>query len=353
MSQSRLTYLFDRFIQKKITSAEKAELFELIANADADDELKVRLDELIQDTDAEMHLSENSADKILHAILGREPIQEEKISFQKKQIIPVWLRVAAASIILIGLVTYFIFYGGQGRKDDVIAKNKTTESSLISATTLVGEGKKIVLPDSTEVWLSPSSSIQYPSVFNGASREVRLSGEAFFEVAHDAKHPFIIYSGNIETKVLGTSFNIQAYDNQEEINVTVVTGKVNVTNKVKAENVDLIANERAVFYRKTTVLVKEETDTVSAPIMLKRKKWEVAYQGERLQKVAEDLHEYFGIKIEVADAIKECPVSFNVYLTDKQNKVEEILEPIAISINGSLQKKADVFLIDGKACPKK
>lgn len=351
MSQSRLTYLFNKYINKELSTQEKAELFSLIGTDETDEELKRALEKFIDDTGAEILLPENAGDRILHTIVGEKPEQVVEIPVRTKRTVIAWAGIAAASVILALLLVYFNFYPGKAAQLVSQADNvKMADSSILYATTVIGEGKKILLPDGTAVWLSPSSTIEYPALFTGSLREVKLSGEAFFEVAHDANHPFVIYSGNIETKVLGTSFNIQAYDNQEEINVTVVTGKVNVTHKNKLEQVELVANERAVFYRKTTELIKEGTDTLTAPVMLRRKEGEFVYKGERLQKVMDDLHEYFGIAIDVADSVKECPISFNVYLTDR---IEEILEPIAISINGNIHKRGEVYFIDGKACPDK
>ncbi|MFT3946991.1 MAG: FecR domain-containing protein [Agriterribacter sp.] len=351
MSQSRLTYLFNRYINKEHTPEEQAELFRLIETGDINEALKELLDKLIQETGAGMRLPESSGDKILQAIIGVIPEKPVEIPVYKKRLVPVWAGIAAASVLLIGIFTWFIFLTGEtGKSTDESVAVKATEPALVRISTVTGEGKKIRLPDSTEVWLSPSSTLEYPSVFAGTLREVKLSGEAFFEVTHDKSRPFIIHSGNIETKVLGTSFNIQAYDNQEEINVTVVTGKVNVSNRDKVENVDIVANQRAVFHRSTTTLVKENADATAAPVMLKRKEGEFIYQNERLQKVIDDIHEYFGTSIQVADAVKECPVTLNFYLS---GKIEEILEPISLMINGSIQEKEDVFFIDGKACPRK
>ena len=356
MSQSRLAYLFHRYVNKEHTPAEKAELFSLIEKEDIDEELKTLLGKMIEGSEAEMQLSEDAGDKILKVIVGDVPQPSAEIPVSRKTVILAWLSTAVASVIFIGLFAYFIFRPGKSDKTgDQPTATTTIASSLLHISTTTGEGKNIKLPDGTQVWLSPSSVLEYPASFRGKDlREINLSGEGFFEVAHDPAHPFIIHSGNIETRVVGTSFNIQAYDNQEEINVMVVTGKVNVTNRAKVENVELVANQRAVFYRKTTARVKQETDTIAAPIMLKRKKGEFEYKAQRLQKVIDDLHEYFGVKIQAAAAIKECPVTFNFYLSDKRSdKIEEILEPIALSMNGSVQKKEEGFFIDGKACPGK
>ena len=92
-----------------------------------------------------------------------------------------------------------------------------------------GKREQYQLPDGTRVWLNSGSVLTYPRFFLGHSREVALSGEAFFRVEHDAEHPFIIHTDKIDTRVLGTSFNVNAYTQYGQTVVTVATGRVQVS----------------------------------------------------------------------------------------------------------------------------
>ncbi|WP_343614585.1 FecR family protein [Flavobacterium sp.] len=104
--------------------------------------------------------------------------------------------------------------------------------------------KSIKLSDGSKIYLAANSSFQYPEKFIGDERQVTLlKGNAFFEIAKDKKHPFIITSGDVKTKVVGTSFHIQM--SKTKCEVIVVTGKVNVTSK--GQSVDLIPNEEALL----------------------------------------------------------------------------------------------------------
>ncbi|MCT4587371.1 MAG: FecR domain-containing protein [Carboxylicivirga sp.] len=87
---------------------------------------------------------------------------------------------------------------------------------------------KTTLIDGTQIWLNAQSEIRYPVVFTGNTREVYLKGEAFFEVAHDADKPFIVHTSSLTTKVLGTSFNISAYDEDSSARITLEQGSVKV-----------------------------------------------------------------------------------------------------------------------------
>jgi ferric-dicitrate binding protein FerR (iron transport regulator) len=90
---------------------------------------------------------------------------------------------------------------------------------------------RITLPDGTQVWLNASSSLRYPTAFTGQERRVELTGEAYFEVAKNAGMPFRIGSKEMEVEVLGTHFNIMAYDDEEVLKTTLLEGAVKVTRR--------------------------------------------------------------------------------------------------------------------------
>jgi hypothetical protein len=94
--------------------------------------------------------------------------------------------------------------------------------------TPVGGQYAVTLSDGTKVWLNANSSIRYPVFFNGKQRNVAITGEAYFEVAPDQKAPFVLTTGNTKVEVLGTHFNINAYDNEPELKVTLMEGSVKV-----------------------------------------------------------------------------------------------------------------------------
>lgn len=104
----------------------------------------------------------------------------------------------------------------------------TSQPSVIYQTAK-GQTQKIMLKDSTYVWLNANSTLEVLPGYTKDTRQVKLTGEAYFEVRHDQQHPFIILSHAIRTQVLGTSFNISAYPNLSQIKVTVRTGKVSVS----------------------------------------------------------------------------------------------------------------------------
>jgi ferric-dicitrate binding protein FerR (iron transport regulator) len=89
---------------------------------------------------------------------------------------------------------------------------------------------QLALPDGTKVWLNAESSIHYPITFRGNERRVQITGEAYFEVAHNPKMPFIVEKGEMRVEVLGTHFNVNAYNDESAIKTTLLEGKVKVVN---------------------------------------------------------------------------------------------------------------------------
>lgn len=111
-----------------------------------------------------------------------------------------------------------------------LSEAKTTSATL---RTPKGGQYRVELPDGTKVWLNAASSLQYPGRFDGDQRKVMLSGEAFFEVAHNPKQPFVVETARQQLSVLGTVFNINAYDEEEQTTTTLLEGKVALQSKAK------------------------------------------------------------------------------------------------------------------------
>jgi ferric-dicitrate binding protein FerR (iron transport regulator) len=135
----------------------------------------------------------------------------------------------------------------------------------MTASTGTGERRTVTLSDGSTVELNAESSLSFPRTFGGRNREVQLSGEGFFHVTKDPKHPFIIHSGELQTTVLGTSFNIMAYPDDPVSLVSVATGKVRV--RMAAVNPScapampetiLLPNEQA-YYQKSDQLLQKQT----------------------------------------------------------------------------------------------
>ncbi|MDR6968319.1 ferric-dicitrate binding protein FerR (iron transport regulator) [Flavobacterium arsenatis] len=164
----------------------------------------------------------------------------------KKKVLPLYFRYAvAASIALLFGLGYFL---SDGSPEMVTFKTAQLSDS-------------IQLEDGSIIYLAANSVFEYPETFDKEERAVKLlKGNAFFEVTKDPEHPFIITSGAVKTKVLGTSFHIQL--SKAKCNVMVVTGKVNVSSK--NQSIDLLPNEEVSLIAGNLFKEKSETTSISS-----------------------------------------------------------------------------------------
>ncbi|WP_343702088.1 FecR domain-containing protein [Chitinophaga sp.] len=119
-------------------------------------------------------------------------------------------------------------------KEEEHAEN-TAAVAMNTLRTPRGGQYSIVLPDGTRVWLNSQSSLQFPAVFNGKERVVQLTGEAYFEVAHNKQKPFRVESAGAHIEVLGTHFNVMAYANEPQMETTLLEGAVRVSKGNRSE----------------------------------------------------------------------------------------------------------------------
>jgi transmembrane sensor len=108
-------------------------------------------------------------------------------------------------------------------------EGKNVEAVYNTISTPKGRQFNLVLADGSKAWLNSASSITFPTAFIGAERKIVITGEAYFEVAHNASKPFIVETGKNLVRVLGTHFNINAYDNEKVVSVTLLEGSVDVS----------------------------------------------------------------------------------------------------------------------------
>ena len=179
-----------------------------------------------------------------------------------------WLRIAAIFIFAFFLswtVFYFV-----NRKPD------TGSHAYNQIITTKGQKSQIILSDGTKVWLNSETTLKYPSAFNNVKREVFLEGEAFFEVQQKSnKIPFIVKTSEINIKVLGTSFNVMAYPDEETIETTVVEGSVCIVRKdlrsSPDQNIILKRNQKVTLLKKESQIVLSEIET-KKPTLIKSTK---------------------------------------------------------------------------------
>ena len=128
-----------------------------------------------------------------------------------------------------GNVTVIKLNGQLAYQPSTLTSTSTLTYNTIS--TPRGGQYQLVLADGSKVWLNAASSLRFPTAFAGKERRVEVTGEAYFEVAHDAAMPFIVQRGEAEVKVLGTHFNINGYEDEPSLKITLLEGKVRVSSR--------------------------------------------------------------------------------------------------------------------------
>jgi transmembrane sensor len=217
-----------------------------------------------------------------------------------------------------------------------------TSPEWVQVVTLSGERKLVYLPDSSQVTLNSNSTLRYQAAFAADERLVELTGEGFFEVKRNPAQPFVVQSGDAQTKVLGTSFNIRALANEPEVQVAVVTGKVGLSSLKTKKQVFLTPGYTGVVSAKGQI-AKAETSPASAPA------WRaLAFKANTLAQVVVKLEEYFNVTIEVPNQkLQQCTFTG----TFDHPELLEILQVVAATLDSKLiQNSARNFTLEGAGC---
>ena len=227
-------------------------------------------------------------------------------------------RVAAILLIPVLIVFAFYYYNDKKHTEQYATVYNTAETSL-------GMRSSLTLPDGTKVWLNAGSKLSYPVLFSDKFREVKLSGEAYFEVKKDAKWPFIVSAGNMNIIVSGTTFNCNGYPENNEIQTVLVEGHITVANESTTEVEELEPGELATFSKDSQQLTKTKTDLHK---YIAWKSGKLMFRDDRMDLVVEKLERWYNVKIN----IKEIEISDYIYTaTFIDESLDQVLKMLSIS----------------------
>jgi transmembrane sensor len=318
MSNDRLAELTTRSLSGEATPEELKELEALLAS---DSKALARYRMLQQFWNQHDAVSQPAVEENLQKVLGQLQLSPATGLVQEEDnVVPLrknwWKRIAvAAAFIIVGSAAYWF-----------IAGNGTTASSnsLVEKHNSRGTKSTIELTDGSKIWLNADSKIKYPAVFAGNTREVYLNGEAFFEVAKNPSKPFIIHLANGTVRVLGTSFNVRAYDNEKVVETSVATGKVAFIPKYQSrrqkQDTLFITPDNKVRY-----LLEEDQANVLPTASAEDKAWtegRLIFKALTLQEIAIELERYFGKQVTFVD---EEPKNYRLTGSFQNNSLDEIM----------------------------
>ena len=234
--------------------------------------------------------------------------------------------------------------------EQVINGNEIKLASSVKVerhTVVVPEGKdmKLILADGTQVWLNANSRLIYPTAFKGKNREVELQGEGYFKVTHDAYHPFIVKAGDMQTSVLGTEFNVNAFD-QSNPHVTLVEGSVKVssvlTHKTETQVAGkiIVPGEDAVLNEQGKIIVSHvDTDDVAC--------WKDGIQlfnDASLREIVLQLGSWYNVNVVCHD---ESLLNTHLrYMYNRRNGIEEAIKMLNDISNNKIKLKNNTILIE-------
>jgi transmembrane sensor len=261
------------------------------------DSMEVDVEDLASETHAQMR-------ERLWANLNPE---ENRISVWKKY------RAIAASLVVLAVSTFLInrYYIQPSDRDAALT---ATGKPLKFSNTGV-EPQQVSLEDGTAITLQPGSTVVVPHAF-GDKREVELSGEAFFKVAHDPRHPFYVYSRGVTTRVLGTSFNIKANEQGREVVVSVRTGRVSVSAPGVNETAGAAVGKEVILTPNQEVVYdlsgqQAEKKLVEVPqVVLEHATLPSSYVNESVVQILEELEKIYGVDIQYdATRLSNCTLT--------------------------------------------
>ena len=197
---------------------------------------------------------------------------------------------------------------------------------------------KIVLDDGTEIWLNSASELKYPAHFVGNERRVCLVGEAYFQVARNEAAPFIVETRDMDVKVLGTSFNVSAYEDEENSHATLVEGRVEVDDKVNGEKVTLTPGEQALLQGKEMVVREVNTKLYSM--------WRLdrfTFASEDMEGVIRKLSRWYNVNFFFSNSsMKQKRFTGSL---PKYSDISQVLKMIEMTTDIKFQVKGNTIII--------
>ncbi|MBO3698697.1 FecR family protein [Roseivirga sp. E12] len=249
-----------------------------------------------------------------------------KIQRERKDSGPKWqIWKYAAAVLLVATVSFLLFRPGPVEMQQAVASNGPME---------------VLLADGSVVWLNEGAVLDYPEEFTASTREVSLTGEAFFEVSHNPDKPFIVEADGTTTEVLGTSFTITEEDG-EVLRLVLATGKVRFTKD----------NQQATLTPGQMIVV-DANGKVSKSVndnqnFMSWKTRKLTFDNTPMKEVISDISELYGVVLEIKDKeFLTCPMT----TTFQDDSLKDVLETIELLFNIEIQQNGQLYQLIGKGC---
>lgn len=320
MKKSDFDRLLERYLNGEISDAEKIKL-------------ETWLDVIKTRHHGSVELSKDDEDRLFRKITGNIDAKEfgEVLDGSPRPKPERWILRIVATLLILFAATFGVWYFA-GRY-----------SGILPWQTQQGTDK-LILSDGSLVWLRGDSKLVYYEKPDEGIRYSELQGEALFEVAKDARRPFVVQCGDVKLKVLGTSFSIKRDTNQLE--VRVLTGKVNLSSVDSGLTVDIESNEQ-VIYRSNGEIEKLTMARETIDAIVENTEYDMEFSDVPMAEVFGKIEEKFDVKVSLENSeIGRCRITAD--LTD--HSIESTLQMITEVLAVTYDREGDVITFRGKGC---
>lgn len=320
MQKSDFDQLMERYVTGQVSEQERKKI-------------EAWLDVMKTEDNTDMELSDEDEARIFQKLTSSQATVDDVVAMRPKRKAGLdrWMLRIAASLVIVSLVSYTVWYFTASPKNqlEVVSKNGI---------------EKIILNDGSLVWMHSESKVMYYEKQNDGARYATFEGEALFEVVKDASHPFIVQCGDVKVKVLGTSFSIKT--NPEQVELTVLTGKVNLSSSANTEGIDVLPQEK-VIYKSNGEFEKLSTNQQDIATITENTDYNMQFTNNRMDEVINRIESKFNVSVKLSDKnIRDCQITAD--FTDQS--LEKSLQLITEVLDVTYSIKDNTVTITGTGC---
>jgi transmembrane sensor len=330
--------LLIRHLTDKTTEAEQREVESWIQESEQNSREFLETKKILEKVDLYYHsrsFNENKAWHTVHsAMLHPQTVPESPAGLFVRKRSLTFLKYAAVAVILLATALFGYYFSDRPFSDRAIRQVSARMEDF---------PKELLLTDGTKISLNSNSKITYPKKFSGDYREVTLEGEAFFEVLPDPSRPFVIDAGEARIHVVGTSFNVCAYPNSENIEVVVETGIVEILQTAEKHNQTtpllLAPGEKATLSKKDKKLLKQKNNN---PNYCAWKTHSLSFENSALTDVIQILEKTYHVSIHTS-GLNADELLLTAQFDSKS--IDYVLDVIRITFNLELTTESDRYIL--------
>ena len=385
---NRFSYLYRQYVEKKCSAEEMREFLMLVEDPSYRETLERMADGHLESIRKTAGLPDIDWESMYRNIVrgaatfsGAEPVIGNRKKDSVVRLFTLWRVAAAVIIVLLCVGGYFLF--GKRQKESAAAGNVAVSSkndvppggnkavlTLANGSTITldstgnglvaqqgnarvlktnsgqltynsadeqpakvlyntlatprGGQYQLILPDGSKVWLNAASSLRFPTVFTGKERKVEITGEAYFEIAPNAAMPFIVTKGDVSIAVLGTHFNVNAYDDEAAIKTTLLEGSVSVSRLSSPVSRILKPGQQAQLSAQSNSIRVEENVNTEAVIAWKKGLFN--FEDDNITDIMRQLSRWYDINTDYAGQVSGLRYSGIIQRQVNISKVLDMLE---------------------------